>query len=108
MAEEQNVQAEAVDEQQIQVDGITYNVADLPEGLQNAIGTYGRWQNRRNEAQEELNLVSAACNTLGQQVVTAVRELAAADAAAEAAAAEAAAEAEAATEEAPAEEAAAE
>ena len=55
MAEE-NVQAES---QQIQVDGVSYDVDALPEGLQQAIATYGRWQTKANSVQEELNMVLA-------------------------------------------------
>lgn len=77
------------DVQKITVDGQEFVVSELPEGIQGAVATYGRWQAKAQEAQEELNIVSAALRDLGANIVNAVREVAAADAAAEQAAAEA-------------------
>jgi len=71
----------------ITVDGAEYAIADLPEGVQTAVATYGDWQRRAAEAQSEVNILQAALRDLGSNIVQAVREVKAAD---DAAAAEAA------------------
>ena len=78
--------------EKITVDDEEFVVADLPEGIQGAVQKYNQWRQRAVEAQDELNLVSAALRDLGSNIVTAIREVKSADAetAAEAAADEAA------------------
>jgi len=78
--------------EKITVDGEEFVVADLPEGIQGAVQKYNQWRQKAVDAQDDLNLVSAALRDLGANIVTAIREVKSADAetAAEAAADEAA------------------
>ena len=60
--------------EQLTVDGEQYAVDDLPEGIQAGVRKYDDWRERQAVAQDELNLVSAALNSLSAQIVNAVRE----------------------------------
>lgn len=66
--------------EKITVDQEEFVVADLPEGIQGAVSKYNDWRKRAVDAQDELNLVSAALRDLGGNIVTAIREVKAADA----------------------------
>lgn len=72
--------------ERLTVDGEEFVVADLPEGIQNAVATYRRWQATAAQKQDELNVYQSALRDLGAQVVNAVREVKTADEAAAAAA----------------------
>lgn len=78
----------------LNIDEVTYEVADLSEEVQALVQVYNNWNKREEgirermqEVQAEATILGAAKQTLSAQIVNKVREEAAAAAAAEAPAA---------------------
>ncbi len=67
----------------LDIDGVSYSVADLPEDVQAAVSKYEDWRERFAMAQDEAALVGSALRDLGAQIVAAIRANEAATEAAE-------------------------
>lgn len=70
----------------INVDEREISVAELPEGIKALVAVYEEWTQRELEAADELQMVRAAKETLGRQIVQTYRQYEAETAAAQAAA----------------------
>jgi hypothetical protein len=72
--------------EQITIDNVQYVVAELPPNVQAGVKKYEDWRARLLIARDEVQLVEAGLQVLGNNLVQAIRELNAAKASVEAAA----------------------
>jgi len=59
---------------QISVDAVDIPVSELPEGVKALVGVYEEWTQKELDAADDLQLVRAAKETLGRQIISSYRQ----------------------------------
>ena len=60
--------------EQLTIDEVTFQVADLPEEIQKLVAKYEDWRDRLTVAQDEALLVASALRDLGANIVGAIKQ----------------------------------
>lgn len=60
--------------EQLTIDEVTFQVADLPEEIQKLVAKYEDWRDRLTVAQDEALIVASALRDLGANIVGAIKQ----------------------------------